>query len=113
MLRTGPRLRNILAPHLNVDYTEVGSQTYHGMTADEFITVASHEKFVGDPLIHIQHLIGMSKWQKVSDIEAIGHHQVRAAHQRYTSLDRRTVEAKGHGHGMVVHWYEKLMVPGN
>ena len=57
---------------------------------------------------HTQHHIGASKWQKISDEEVVGHHQLRAAHQRYTSLDLKTVENKGHGHAMVKHLYKKI-----
>ena len=78
------------------------------MPAEEFVRVMSHIGFVGDPLVHTQHHIGASKWSKISDDEAIGHHQLRAAHQRYTALDLKTVESKGHGHAMVKHFYRKV-----
>ena len=78
------------------------------MPAEEFVRVMSHIGFVGDPLVHTQHHIGASKWAKISDDEAVGHHQLRAAHQRYTALDRKTVENKGHGHAMVKHFYRKV-----
>ena len=78
------------------------------MPAEEFVRVMSQIGFVGDPLVHTQHHIGASKWVKISDDEAIGHHQLRAAHQRYTAADRKTVENKGHGHAMVKHFYRKV-----
>jgi scytalone dehydratase len=78
------------------------------MTAEDFVGIMSHIGFVGDPLVHTQHHIGASKWTKVSNEEVIGHHQLRAAHQRYTALDRKTVENKGHGHAMVKHLYKKI-----
>lgn len=68
----------------------------------------SHAGFLGDPLVHTQHHIGASKWQKLSDDEVIGYHQLRAAHQRYTGPDLKVVENKGHGHAMIKHWYRKV-----
>ena len=46
--------------------------------------------------------------EKVSEDEAVGYHQLRAAHQRYTAPDRRLVENKGHGHAMVKHFYRRI-----
>ena len=70
--------------------------------------VISHAGFLGDPLIHTQHHLGASKWEKLSEEEVIGHHQLRAAHQRYTGPDKQTVENKGHGHALIKHWYRKV-----
>ncbi len=78
------------------------------MPASDFVGILSHIGFVGDPLVHTQHHIGASKWQKISSEEVIGHHQLRAAHQRYTNLDLNVVENKGHGHAMVKHYYRKV-----
>lgn len=78
------------------------------MSAEDFVGIMSHVGFVGDPLVHTQHHIGASKWQKLSEEEAVGYHQLRAAHQRYTAPDRRRVENKGHGHAMVKHFYRKV-----
>jgi len=78
------------------------------MPSEEFVAMMSHTGFVGDPLVHTQHHIGASKWQKISNEEVIGHHQLRAAHQRYTSPDLVTVENKGHGHATIKHIYKKI-----
>lgn len=78
------------------------------MSAEDFVGIMSHVGFVGDPLVHTQHHIGASKWQKLSEEEAVGYHQLRAAHQRYTAPDRRLVENKGHGHAMVKHHYRRI-----
>jgi len=93
---------------LQVDYTEVNGHKWDSMPAEDFVGIMSHIGFVGDPLVHTQHHIGASKWQKISEDEVIGHHQLRAAHQRYTSRDLRVVENKGHGHAMVKHVYRKV-----
>ena len=78
------------------------------MPSEEFVGIMSHKGFVGDPLVHTQHHIGASKWVKISEDEVHGYHQLRAAHQRYTAADHKTVENKGHGHAMIQHWYKKV-----
>lgn len=78
------------------------------MAADEFVNIMSNVGFVGDPLVHTQHHIGASKWQKMSDHSVVGHHQLRAAHQRYTAPDMRIVENKGHGHAVIRLHYTKM-----
>ncbi|KAI4135204.1 MAG: hypothetical protein LQ347_000877 [Umbilicaria vellea] len=102
------RLRVILAPTLNIDYTEVNGHKWDAMPIEEFMEMVSSQGFLGDALIHTQHHIGASKWEKVSDEEVIGYHQLRAAHQRYTGPDMKTVENKGHGHAMIKHTYKKI-----
>ena len=91
-----------------MDYSEVNGHKWDSMPAEEFIGIMSHAGFVGDPLVHTQHHIGASKWEKISDEEVIGHHQLRAAHQRYTGPDKQTVENKGHGHATIKHFYRKV-----
>lgn len=78
------------------------------MSREEFVSIMSHVGLVGDPLVHTQHHIGASKWQKISEEEAVGYHQLRAAHQRYTGPDRRLVENKGHGYAMIKHFYRRI-----
>ncbi|MCJ1463673.1 hypothetical protein MMC07_002281 [Pseudocyphellaria aurata] len=102
------RLRKILAPTLMIDYSEVNGHKWMDLPSEEFVGIMSHPGFLGDPLIHTQHHIGASKWQKISGEEVLGHHQLRAAHQRYTGPDKQTVENKGHGHAMIKHWYRKI-----
>ncbi|KAL4784955.1 histidine phosphatase superfamily [Aspergillus varians] len=43
----------------------------------------SNPHFLGNPRIHTQHLIGVTKWEKVSETQILGHHQMRVAHQKY------------------------------
>lgn len=56
-----------------------------------------------------------SEYRKAKDLqeEILGHHQLRAAHQRYTAVDKKIVEYKGHGHAVSKSRIEKLMVRGN
>ncbi|MCJ1478061.1 hypothetical protein MMC13_006736 [Lambiella insularis] len=91
-----------------VDYSIVGHSKIEDMPAEEFVSMMSSPKFLGDPLVRTQHLMGASKYERVSDSEIIGHHQIRAAHQRYTGPDRLTVENRGHGHSFIMHWYRKV-----
>ena len=121
------RLRAILAPGLmacasnnlldhksltldnqQIDYTEVNGHKWENMPAEDFVGIMSHVGFVGDPLVHTQHHIGASKWQKVSEEEVIGQHQLASSHQRYGTADLKTVENKGHGHAMVTLYYRKI-----
>lgn len=63
--------------------------------------------FLGDPNIDSQHLLALSKWEKISDTEIVSHHQSRAAHMRWEE-GRKKIAAKGHGHGLVITTYRKV-----
>ena len=64
-------------------------------------------EFLGDPNIDSQHLLALSKWEKISDTEIRSEHQSRAAHVRWSD-GRKNVAAKGHGHGLVKTTYKKV-----
>ncbi len=70
--------------------------------------MASDPHVLGNPLLKTQHFIGSSKWEKVSDSEAVGWHQLRVPHQRYTDESRTEIAVKGHAHGTNQHWYRKV-----
>lgn len=78
------------------------------MPASEFIAMASDPKFLGNPLLKTQHFIGGSSWEKLSDDEIVGSHQMRVAHQKYTDESRKTVKVKGHAHGVGTMRYQKV-----
>ena len=78
------------------------------MPADEYIKMASDPNVLGDPLLMTQHFIGASRWEKVSEDEVIGYHQLRVPHQRYTDATRTKVAIKGHAHSHNTHWYKKV-----
>jgi scytalone dehydratase len=78
------------------------------MPAEEFLAMASDPKVLGNPLLKTQHFIGCSKWEKVSDTEVIGWHQLRVPHQRYTDSSMKEVAMKGHAHSTNKHWYKKV-----
>ena len=78
------------------------------MPAAEYVAMASDPHVLGDPLLKTQHFIGSSKWEYVSESEAVGWHQLRVPHQRYTDESRKEVAVKGHAHGSNQHWYKKI-----
>jgi len=78
------------------------------MPAADFVAMASDPKVLGDPLLKTQHFIGGTKWEKVSDTEVIGWHQLRVPHQKYTDASMTTVKVKGHAHSTNKHWYKKV-----
>lgn len=70
--------------------------------------MVSSPDVLGDPLLMTQHFIGGTKWERVSDDEIIGVHQLRVPHQRYTDASRSQVAVKGHAHSTNTHWYKKI-----
>lgn len=81
---------------------------WEAMPADDFVAMASDPNVLGDPLLMTQHFIGGSRWEKVSDTEVIGYHQLRVPHQRWTDETRTAVAVKGHAHSHNTHWYRKV-----
>jgi scytalone dehydratase len=77
------------------------------MAASDFISMVTSPDFLGDPCIKTQHIIGASRWVKVSEDFVIGYHQLRAAHQVYTSPDLKEVKLKGHSHATNEHYYRR------
>ena len=70
--------------------------------------MASSPPVLGDKSLRTQHFIGGTRWEKVSDDEIIGWHQLRVPHQRYTDESMQTVALKGHAHSTNQHWYKKV-----
>jgi scytalone dehydratase len=102
------RLRSIIAPTLTVDYTKIGMKRWDDMAADDYMSMVMHPGFLGDKTVKTQHLLGQTWWEKISDTEVIGHHQLRAAHQVYETVDLKTVKLRGHGHATNEHYYRKV-----
>jgi len=102
------RLSEILAPTLLVDYTDIGKPRWESMTSSDFLAMVTDDDFLGDPCVKTQHLLGASRWERISDTQVIGHHQLRAAHQVYTAPDLKTVKLKGHSHATNEHYYTKV-----
>ena len=78
------------------------------MPAEEFIAMISNPNVLGNPLLRTQHFIGGTKWEKVSDTEITGYHQLRVPHQKYTDATLKEVAVKGHAHSTNTHWYKKI-----
>jgi len=104
------RLSTIIAPTLKIDYRLVMDERWYWptMSAKSFIEMVSSPGFLGDPCIKTQHLLGATWWERLSDTEVIGHHQLRAAHLRFTAPDLQRVSRRGHGHATNEHYYTKV-----
>jgi scytalone dehydratase len=102
------RLRKCIAPTLRIDYRSFLDKIWEAMPADEFVAMASDPAVLGNPLLKTQHFIGGTRWEKVSEDEIIGYHQLRVPHQRYTDETRTKVAVKGHAHSFNIHWYKKV-----
>ncbi|KAI9845248.1 MAG: hypothetical protein M1837_005004 [Sclerophora amabilis] len=102
------RLRGIVSPTVKINYASVNDFKDDALPADAYVAMMSDPKFLGDPLIHTQHLMGAAKYHKVAPGLIEGHHQIRAAHQRYTGSDKKDVEAKGHGHAVIKLTYREV-----
>ena len=102
------RLEGVIAPTLLIDYRSFLDKIWEAMPAAEFVQMASDPNVLGDPLLKTQHFIGGTRWEKVSDTEIIGWHQLRVPHQKYTDESRAKVAVKGHAHSTNKHWYKKV-----
>lgn len=78
------------------------------MPAADFLAMISSPSVLGDPTLKTQHFCGASKWELTSATEAIGWHQLRVPHQKYTDETLSTVAVKGHAHSTNKHWYRKI-----
>ncbi|KAK9244367.1 Scytalone dehydratase, partial [Lipomyces tetrasporus] len=84
---------------LQIDYRSFLDKLWEDMPVEQFIAMASGPQFLGNPLIKTQHFVGLSLWEKTSESEVVGRHQVRGPHQKYTDESRTTVAVKGHSYG--------------
>ncbi|KAI1772554.1 Scytalone dehydratase [Hypoxylon cercidicola] len=102
------RLRKCIAPTLRIDYRSFLDKLWEAMPAEEYVAMVSSPAVLGDPLLKTQHFIGGTKWEKISDTEVQGTHQLRVPHQRYTDATRTKVAVKGHAHSTNYHIYRKI-----
>ncbi|KAL2194795.1 Scytalone dehydratase [Corynascus similis CBS 632.67] len=102
------RLGNCVAPNLRIDYRSFLNKLWEDMPADMYVGMASDPKFLGNSLLMTQHFFGLCRWEKTSETEITGRHQVRVAHQKYTDAARTEVAVKGHSHGGATVWYKKV-----
>jgi len=108
------RLSHCIAPTLRIDYRSFLNKIWPALPSAEYLSMISSPLVLGDPLLRTQHFIGQSKWEKVSEEEVVGWHQMRVPHQRYTGEPVALndglgeVKLKGHAHGVNKHWYRKV-----
>ncbi|EHA52765.1 succinate dehydrogenase flavoprotein subunit [Pyricularia oryzae] len=102
------RLRKVIAPTLRIDYRSFLDKLWEAMPAEEFVGMVSSKQVLGDPTLRTQHFIGGTRWEKVSEDEVIGYHQLRVPHQRYKDTTMKEVTMKGHAHSANLHWYKKI-----
>lgn len=102
------RLRRCIAPTLRVDYRSFLNKLWESIPAEDFVAMASDPNVLGDKTLRTQHFCGASKWERVSDTEIVGHHQLRVPHQRYSDETCSQVILKGHAHSYNKHWYRKV-----
>ncbi|GAQ08567.1 scytalone dehydratase [Aspergillus lentulus] len=93
------RLAKCIAPTLRIDYRNVIGKLWEAMPADEFLAMASSEKFLGNARIKTQHFVGAGKLVQTHEDRITGHHQMRVAHQKYNDDALTEVLYTGHGHG--------------
>ncbi|KAJ5647057.1 Scytalone dehydratase [Penicillium lividum] len=104
------RLRSIATPQLKIDYREILGPEGHWpeMSLDDFVAKMSDPKLLGDPALRTQHLIGATWWERISETEVIGHHQIRAAHLRYKDSSLTEEVKRGHSHATNKISYRKI-----
>ncbi|KAF2017043.1 putative scytalone dehydratase [Aaosphaeria arxii CBS 175.79] len=102
------RLTKCISPTLRIDYSAFLNKLWEAMPASEFIVMASNPHVLGNPRLKTQHFVGASKWEKVSDDEVKGYHQMRVAHQKYADDALTEVSVKGHAHGSSTIFYRKV-----
>lgn len=93
---------------LQIDYRSFLNKLWEAMPADDFIAMISDPNVLGNPLLRTQHFFGASRWERISDTEVVGYHQLRVPHQVYTDATLSTVAVKGHAHSANTHWYRKV-----
>lgn len=110
MLKEALYSRLLTSKPNQVDYRLVMDDRWKwdAMSAEKFVEMISSNGFLGDPLVKTQHLLGATVWESISDTEVIGHHQLRAAHLRFTGPDMQRVDRRGHSHATNEHFYRKV-----
>ncbi|KAI0121113.1 Scytalone dehydratase [Xylariales sp. AK1849] len=102
------RLSKCVAPTLYIDYRAVMGQIWESMPLEQFVAMASNERFLGNQRIKTQHFIGASKWVRTGNDSITGYHQMRVAHQKYKDDALTEVLYQGHAHGKATVRYRKV-----
>lgn len=107
-LKDWKRLESCLAPVLEEDYRSLGGPHNTDTPASKFVSYISRPDLLGNPRTKTQHLLGASKWEKTSDTEIVGHHQIRAGHQKYTDDTCQVAQYQGFAYGTNTYTYKKI-----
>jgi scytalone dehydratase len=102
------RLRKILAPSINLDFRTLRGELHLGITPEQFVTILSDKKLLGDNEMKTQHFLGGSKFECFDDGSVLVDNQIRVAHQRYTDEAMTAVVNKGHAHAHIQHRFRKF-----
>ena len=70
------------------------------MPADDFVKLVSSPTVLGDPELKTQHFVGASRWERVSEDEVVGYHQLRVPHQKKTKMAEQTEKERNGKNGM-------------
>lgn len=77
------------------------------MTREAFMKLSDHPNRLGG-MIDCVHHIGGSKYDRTGPESVTGYHQVRTEYRRYKTLEKREIEATGHGLTLMEHYYQKI-----
>ncbi|KAJ2898570.1 conidial pigment biosynthesis scytalone dehydratase Arp1 [Zalerion maritima] len=102
------RLSKCIAPTVRIDYRSFLDKIWPAMPAAEFLAMISDKKVLGNPVLRTQHFIGGTRFEKTSEDEIVGYHQLRVPHQVYTDETLKEVKVKGHAHSTNTHWYRRV-----
>lgn len=89
-----------------LDYSEAFGTTYDNISASEFMKMSNHPNRLGG-LVDCIHHIGASKFTRNGPDSVTGHHQVRVEYKRFTSMEKKEIEAEGSGLTIMLHTYKK------
>lgn len=81
---------------------------WESMPAEQFLSMASSDKFLGNPRIKTQHFIGASRYVCNNNSAITGYHQMYVAHQKYRDDELVQVLHQGHAHGKATIQYRKV-----
>ncbi|CRG88298.1 hypothetical protein PISL3812_05327 [Talaromyces islandicus] len=101
-------LRKCLAPSTRLDFRSLQGELHEDLSPDAYAEILSSAKYLGSKRLKTQHLLGVSKWERLDDGSVKVAHQIRVAHQRYADDALSTVANKGHAHGVTTHWFRKI-----
>ena len=80
---------------------------YPTLSASTYLNMVSSPALLGNPKIKTQHLLGGSRYEKLSEGYVIGYHQVRAMHQVYRDKTCTEVKLVATGHATNEFYYRR------